>query len=68
MIGGVGCSRDIAQCTCTRRTDQYIKLLIRKYLHFGAISNLNKLVDASCKDAGQAFVGGNCAKGDYRVE
>ena len=46
----------------------YIKFLIRKCLHFGAILNLNKVVDASCNDAGQAFVGGNCAKGDFRVE
>ena len=46
----------------------YIKLLIRKCLYFGAIFNLNKVVDTSCKDVGQVFVGGNCEKGDFRVE
>ena len=46
----------------------YVKhgyIVIRKCRYFGATLNLNKVVDASCKDVGQVFVGGNSAKGDF---
>ena len=49
----------------------YVKhgyIVIRKCRYFGATLNLNKVVDARCKDVGQVFVEGNCSKGDFRVE